>query len=153
MGAATTAFEKQWDSAELDDDWCLEEECRPEEIRDVQAVEHTLGAGWSLAQETPSVVPAVSMNRSLVNPLSDAEVEEFSRADIGMGTGVDMLAPKDVWFEELRCIVPRKRAPSVSEMSCAPAEPEPEVCMETATQQEHSPPTAKKARWWKRLRR
>ncbi len=167
MGAPR-AFDNPWTSTELDDGWSLEEEepTRPRALPATPTIvnvntcfddEETI-ADWSLAREEERSVPAVAVHSALVNPLTDAELEEFARAELAMGTEVGAAVSEELWFEDLCCIVPRRRAPSVCDQlpSAKPLAKLPLL----AKPEEFSPPSepapappAKKARWWKRFKR
>ena len=167
MGAAHTAHDDPWSLESLDDGWSLGEEglglaLRPLPAADsnTSAVRDTSAAGWSLAGEADQSVPAVRASSTILNPLTDEELEAFSKAEFAMGTEVDFQVPDDAWFEDLRCIVPRRRAPSVSdsggEQVARPAPASlaaPVVAPILAFGGEVHVPEVKKQRWWKRLRR
>lgn len=162
MGAVPNAFDDSWSVESLDDGWSLDEETlglalrpTPEGVSEATAISENESAGWSLAGET-APAPAVRVSNSILNPLSDEEIEAFSRAELAMGTEVDFPVPDDIWFEDLRCIVPRKRAPSVSDSGAEQVALPPVPSQEAASLafgDEVAVPTPKKQRWWNRLRR
>ena len=122
-----------------------------------------VAADWSLAHELERRVPEVSMRSALVNPLTDEELEEFSRAELALGTEVGMPVSEELWFEDLRCLVPRRRAPSVSDSIPAVSLAQaglaqaglPSLAKPAALPEAHlvAPPASKKARWWQLRRR
>lgn len=166
MGAFRSVFTPPTNSSgELDEGWSLDDEMEPTAPRKVPQVvnldtclNYETSADWSLAQEEATRVPAVSVHSALVNPLTDEELEEFALAELAMGTEVGLPVSEELWFEELRCIVPRRRTPSVSDNlpTAKPLADLPLLAMPdefTPVASQPAPPTAKKARWWKRLRR
>ncbi len=132
----------------LDDGWSLGEESTTFTLRSLPENSPLVAPtaeeeGWSLAHESQTSVPAVHAHSTILNPLSEEELEEFSRAELAMGTAVDFPYSENAWFQELRCIVPPKRAPSVSDtVSKLPLRAEQEVPKTLAP--------AKKKRWWRR---
>tara|TARA_R110002096_G_scaffold44526_13_gene120486 strand:+ start:61169 stop:61699 length:531 start_codon:yes stop_codon:yes gene_type:complete len=175
MGAYLDAFDDKWtSSAELDEGWGLDDEARsipravPPQVNANIVNLHTclndhVAADWSLAHELERRVPEVSMRSALVNPLTDEEIEEFSRAELAMGTEVGMPVSEELWFEDLRCLVPRRRAPSVSDSLPAVRLPQarlpqaslPLVANSDSLPEAHTiaPPASKKARWWQLRKR
>ncbi len=136
----------------VDDGWSLGEESTHFTLRSVPVSPSVVVAseeeeGWSLAKESHDTVPAIKLNSTILNPLTEEELEAFSRAELAMGTEVDFPIADDAWFQELRCIVPPKRAPSVTEMAV-------QVPLAKEHQEEPLPVTrpVQKKRWWQRRR-
>ena len=176
MGAAGNAIDDNWTLEGIDDGWCLGEEEPAKLLRALPtessedlnmglSYEPEEQGGWLLAIETPQEVPAVKASSTLLVPLSDEEVEAFSRANLAMGT-VDMPTPDDSWFQEMRSLVPRRRAPTLGNFQVRAEGTQPKV--EASTTQEANAsverapepeasleiqPPATKKRWWSRLRR
>jgi len=141
-----------------DDGWCLDDEGEARLLRSVPkaspppipAPPAPMKAGWTIAGESAQAIDTTPIRCAIQNRLTDEELEAFSRAEFAMGTEVDFPAPDDAWFSEIRCIVPRKPAPSTDDV---PTERFASIASNTLDPLElHDDIAAlKKPTWWKRL--